>query len=76
MQRTAGADERPGQLEVRARVDEKPAVLVSEAEEPELVVPPADDALILSGQLVGRRKLCCGHTSSNEQTPPEFVGRT
>jgi hypothetical protein len=52
VQRAACADERAGQLEVCARVDEQPAVLVAEAEKPELVETPAGDALILGGQLV------------------------
>lgn len=46
---TACADERSGQLEIRARVDEQPAVLVAESERAELVVAPAHDALILGG---------------------------
>ena len=45
VQRTAGADQRAGQLEIRTGLDEQPAVLLAEAEEPELVVPPAHDAL-------------------------------
>ena len=70
VQRAARADERAGQLEVGARVDEQPAVLVSEAEQPELVETPADDALILTGQLVRgvdarlRTRIC-----SNDQIP-------
>ena len=77
MQRAARADERARQLEVGTRVDEEPRVLVAEAERPELVVAPADDALILGGQLVRRvRELGCGHNCSNEQIRTEFVGRS
>jgi hypothetical protein len=77
VERTAGADERAGQLQVRARVDEEPAVLVAEAEEPELVIAPADDPLILVRQLVGGLwELGCGHTCSNEQIRAWFVGRS
>ena len=77
MQRAACADERAGELQVCARVDEEPAVLVPEAQRPELVVAPADDALILGGQLVGEgRELGCGHNCSNEQIRAEFVGRS
>lgn len=72
--RAAGADERSGQLEIRARVDEQPAVLVAEAERAELVIPPSDHALILGGQLVRRvGKLGGGHICSNEQIRAEFV---
>ena len=74
MERTAGSDERSRQLEIRTRVDEQPALLVAEAERAELVVAPAQDALILGGQLVGgARELGCGHTCSNEQIRPGFV---
>jgi hypothetical protein len=76
VQRAAGADERAGQLKVRARLDENPAVVLAEAEEPELVVAPARDALVLGGQLVGRWELGCGHNCSNEQIRAEFVGRS
>ena len=62
MKRAARAHERPSQLEVGAGVDEKPRVLLTEAELPELVETPADDALILVGQLVrGVWVLGCGH---------------
>ena len=47
MQRAPGADERARQLEIRARVDEHPGVLVTEPEEPELLEAPAHDALVL-----------------------------
>jgi hypothetical protein len=47
VQRTPGTDERARQLEIGARVDEHPCVLVSEAEEPELLEAPTHDALIL-----------------------------
>ena len=77
MQRAARADERARQLEVGTRVDEEPRVLVAEAERPELVVAPADDALILGGQLVGEGwKLGWGHNCSNEQIRAQFVGRS
>ena len=77
VERAAGPDERASQLEIRARLDEEPAVLVSEPEQPELVVAPARDELILGGQLVGRVwELCCGHICSNDQIPVEFVDRT
>ena len=72
----AGADERASQLQVRARLDEGPALLFVEAEEPELVVTPTGHPLVLGGKLVGWRKLGSGHTSSNEHIPAEFVGRT
>jgi hypothetical protein len=51
VQRAARTDERAGQLEVGARVDEEPRVLVAEAEETELFEAPADDALILERSL-------------------------
>jgi hypothetical protein len=76
VQRATGPDERAGQLQVRAGLDEEPALLFAEAEEPELVVAPAGDALILGGQLVGGWELGCGHTCSNEQIRAEFVGRS
>ena len=64
VERTARADERTGQLEVGARVDEEPGVLVAEAELPKLVETPADDALIFLGQLVrGIWVLWRGHVS-------------
>ena len=47
VQRTAGSDQRPRQLEVGTRVDEHPRVLVTESEEAELLEAPAHDALIL-----------------------------
>jgi len=53
MERATGPDQRSGELQVRARVDEEPRVLVAEPEKPELVEAPADDALILEGQLEG-----------------------
>jgi hypothetical protein len=52
MERAAGADQRARELEVGFRVHEHPRVLVGEPEEPELLEPPARDALILEGQLV------------------------
>src|SRR5688572_11270502 len=65
MQRAAGTDERAGQLEVGARVDEEPGVLLAETELSELVETPADHALILLGQLVGGVwVLGCGHVSA------------
>ena len=77
MERAAGPDQRAGQLQIRARVDEEPAVLITEAEQPELVVAPTDDALVLVRELVGGvRKLGCGHNCSNEQIRAEFVGRS
>jgi hypothetical protein len=51
MERAAGPDERPRELQVCTRVDEEPCVLVAEAEEPELLEAPADDALILEREL-------------------------
>ena len=47
MERAAGADKRSRKLQVCTGVDEEPRVLVAEAEKPELLEPPADDALIL-----------------------------
>jgi hypothetical protein len=47
VQRTPGADERARQLEIGARVDEHPGVLVTEPEAPELLEAPTHDALIL-----------------------------
>ena len=76
VQRAAGADERAGQLQVRARLDEEPALLLTEAEEPELVVAPTGDPLVFGGELVGWRELGCGHTCSNEHIRAEFVGRS
>jgi len=77
MQRAARADERAGELQVCARVNEEPAVLVPEPQRPELVVAPTDDALILGGQLVGEGwELGCGHNCSNEQIRAQFVGRS
>ena len=76
VERAAGADERAGQLEVGARVDEQPTVIRAEAEEAELVETPAGDALILHGQLVDRMcwELGWGHTCSNDEIRAEFVG--
>src|SRR5262249_1117924 len=77
VQRTSRADQRPRELKIRSRVDEQPGVLVAEPQLAELLEPPAHDALILEGWLVGlgwvfrRRHTCC-----NERSPPEFVGRT
>lgn len=76
VQRTTRADERAGQLEISTRLDEEPALLLAEAEEAELVVAPAGDPLVLGGQLVGWRKLGCGHICCNDQTRAEFVRRT
>ena len=53
MERATGPDQRSGELQVRARVDEEPRVLVAEPEKPELLEAPADDALILERQLEG-----------------------
>ena len=47
VQRAPCTDERPRQLQVGARVDEHPRVLVAEPEAPELLEAPAHDALIL-----------------------------
>lgn len=77
MQRAPRADERPGQLQVGAGVDEHPRVLVAEAEAPELLEAPSDDALILERELVGGWwMLCRRHTLYNDPGRPEFVGRT
>jgi hypothetical protein len=76
VERAACADERASQLQVCAGLDEEPALLLAEAEEPELVVPPTGDPLIFGGELVGWRKLGCGHTCSNEHIRAEFVGRS
>ena len=51
VERTARTDERAGQLQIGARVDEHPRVLVAIPEEAELVEAPADDSLVLDGQL-------------------------
>ena len=51
VERTARSDERAGQLQIGARVDEHPRVLVAVAEKAELVEAPADDPLVLDGQL-------------------------
>jgi hypothetical protein len=47
VQRASGTDERARQLEIGTRVHEHPRVLVTEAEESELLEAPAHDALIL-----------------------------
>lgn len=47
MKRTARADEGAGQLQIGVGLDKHPRVLLAEAEEAELVVAPARDALIL-----------------------------
>jgi len=52
MQRASSGDERAGELEVGTRVDEEPGVLLAEAEDPELVETPRQDALILEGELL------------------------
>ncbi len=76
VQRTAGADERADELEVGARVDERPGVLLAEAEQPELVDAPAEHPLILSGHLdLLLRELRRRHISSNERSPCESVCR-
>ena len=75
VERAARTDERAGQLQVRAGLDEEPTLLLAEAEEPELVVAPAGNALILGRQL-GGWELGCGHTCSNEHIRAEFVGRS
>ena len=51
VERTARSDEGSRQLKIGARVDEHPCVLVAVAEEAELVEAPADDPLVLDGQL-------------------------
>ena len=51
VERTGRTDERAGQLQIGARVDEHPRVLVAIPEEAELVEAPADDSLVLDGQL-------------------------
>ena len=55
VERAARTHEGARQLQVGARVDEHPGVLLAEAEEPELVEAPAHDALVLRGQLVRLR---------------------
>jgi hypothetical protein len=52
IERAASADQGSRELEIGSRVHEHPRVLVGEPEEPELLEPPAHDALILEGQLV------------------------
>jgi len=76
VKRTAGADERARELQIRTGFHEEPAVLLPEAEKAELVIPPAGHPLILGGELVGWRELGCGHTCSNEHIRAEFVGRS
>jgi hypothetical protein len=77
MVRAARSDERARQLEIGTRVDKHPCVLVAEPEEPELLEPPAHDALILERGLIGLRwVLRRRHTCCNERNVPEFVGRT
>lgn len=62
VQWTACADELARQLQVGARVDEHPGVLLAESEQPELVEAPADDALVLERELTeGRWELGGGH---------------
>ncbi len=51
MKRAPRADERARELQVGSGVDEDPRVLGFEAEEPELVEAPTDDALILERSL-------------------------
>ena len=55
VERTTRTDERARELQVGARVDEQPRVLVAEPEKPELVEAPAHDALILERSLEGLR---------------------
>ncbi len=55
VKRAACADELTRALQVGSRVDEEPGVLLPVAEEPELIEPPADDALVLEGQLERRK---------------------
>ena len=63
VERAARADERARELQVGSGVDEEPRVLGFEAEEPELVEAPTDDALILERSLEGLRwVLCRRHT--------------
>jgi mannose-6-phosphate isomerase-like protein (cupin superfamily) len=62
MQRATRADERTGQLEISARVNEQPRILLTESEQPELVEAPTDDALILERKLGGEGwEFGCGH---------------
>ena len=63
VKRAARADERARELQVGSGVDEDPRVLGFEAEEPELVEAPTDDALILERSLEGLRWVFrCRHT--------------
>ncbi len=68
------ADERARQLEIGARVDEHPGVLVTEAEEAKLLEAPSHHALILERELEGGWwVLCRRHTSSNDGYPRELL---
>ena len=68
VQRTPCADERARQLQVGARVDEHPRVLVAEPEAPELLEAPAHHALILERELEGGWwVLSRRHTFYNDQ---------
>jgi hypothetical protein len=63
VERAARADERARELQVGSGVDEDPRVLGFEAEEPELVEAPTDDALILERSLERLRWVFrCRHT--------------
>jgi hypothetical protein len=63
VERAARADQRARELQVGSGVDEDPGVLGFEAEEPELVEAPTDDALILERSLEGLRWVFrCRHT--------------
>ena len=74
VERAARADERARELQVGSGVDEDPRVLGFEAEEPELIEAPTDDALILERSLEGLRwVLRRRHTSFNEQTRSELL---
>jgi hypothetical protein len=57
VQRATRADERAYEVEVCARVDEEPGILLPEAERPELREPPLDDAAVLEGDLFVRWSL-------------------
>ena len=63
VERAARADERARELQVGSGVDEDPRVLGFEAEEPELIEAPTDDALILERSLERLRWVFrCRHT--------------
>ena len=63
VERTSRTHERARELQVGSGVDEDPRVLGFEAEEPELVEAPTDDALILERSLERLRWVFrCRHT--------------